>query len=111
MKAMPIQDGRINLYSFVDGNPPQRTVKYATGFSPEWEGDVIYVIDWKIIEDKVRLTYQTRNDLYAPVYDNDFALVSQTLPVAKPGKSKNWTWNDFGSYWFNKCTGQRVPVY
>ncbi len=108
---MPIQDGMINLYSFVQGNPPQRTIKYAGGFKPEWNGEVLFVIDWKIVGEQVRLTYQTKQDNYGPIFDQDFPLVSQTFLVSKPDKSRFWQWNDYNSQWFNKRTGQRIPVH
>ncbi len=110
ISAMPIHDGRINLYSFVQGNPPMRTVKYVGGFAPEWNNEVIYVIDWKITGNKARLTYMTSKDQYAPINDIDLPLISETYEVKKPNKSRNWTWNEFSSHWFNKATGQRVSV-
>lgn len=111
MTTIPIQDGKLRIYSYVDGNPPKRTTKYAGGFKPEWEGECLYVIDWKLDGDKVKLTYQTRNDVYAPVYDDSFPLISETWDVPKPGRSKNWVYRDFGSCWFNTRTGERVTVY
>lgn len=109
MKTQVVVDGKLPLYSFVDGNPPQSTVKYAGGFDPLWNGETIWIIDWKITGDKVRLTYQTRNGLYDPVHESDLPLVSITTALAKPGR--NFEWQEFSSCWRNKKTGQRIPVY
>lgn len=109
MNTKIVQDGRIPIYSFVDGNPPMTTVKYAGGIDPNFNGEPIFVIDWKIDGEKVYVVYQTRNDLYAPVYDGNFPLISVTTPLPKPGR--NFEWNSFSSCWRNVKTGQRIPVY
>jgi hypothetical protein len=113
MTTIPIQDGKLRLHSFISGETQERVTTSLTGFAPEWEGECLYVIDWKLNpETKTgRLTYQTKNDLYAPIHDVDLPMVVDRYKLSKPSKSKNWTWDSYSDSWRNTRTGERVRVY
>jgi hypothetical protein len=113
MTRTPIENGMLQLYSCVDTKTIERVRVFLAGFKPEWNGECICVIDWKINhEDKTgRLTYQTRNDLCAPVYDQDFPMIVTREPLQKPNRSNNWEWNEYLGEWRNRRTGERVRVY
>lgn len=110
---IPIQDCKLRIYSCIDGDKQEMIITSLGGFKPEWNGEVLYVIDWKLDPEnqKGRLTYQTRNDVYGPVFDQDFPLVVERYPLKKPNKSKHWTWDKWSDSWRNTRTGERVRVY
>ena len=83
MTRTPIENGMLLVYSFIDGKSCERVMTFLGGFKPEWNGEILYVIDWKLNpETKTgRLTYQTQNDVYAPVFDQDFPIVTTRTPL------------------------------
>jgi hypothetical protein len=106
-----IQNRKIKLFSWIEGNPPVRVIKSASVPVQEWEGQEINLIDWKIDGETVLVTYQTRRDLYAPILDAKLPLVFDREPLPAPNRSKNWTWQESSCGWFNRKTGQRVSVF
>lgn len=110
--AIVIQDCQLRLYSFVEGKTCERVTTSLGGFKPEWNGEVLHVLDWKLNPEAQtgRLTYQIRNDLYAPVFDQDFPIVQERFKIQPPNKSKNWKWNEFSEAWVNSKTGERVKA-
>lgn len=108
---IPILDGKLRLYGFVDGKSRERVVTSLGGFKPEWNGEVLNVLDWKLNGETGRLTYQIRDDAYAPIFDQDFPIIQERFPLQPPTRSKNWTWNEFSECWINRKTGQRIKVY
>ena len=113
MTTIPIQDGKLRIYSFIDGDTQERVTTLLTGFNPNWEGECLYVLDWKLnAESKTgRITYQTRNDVYAPVYDQDFPMIVERYKLTPPNRSKNWEWDKWSDAWRNRRTGERIKVY
>ncbi len=113
MTAIPIQDCKLRLYSFIDGKSQERVTTLLGGFKPEWNSEILYVIDWKLDPERKqgRLTYQVKNDVYAPVFDQDFPIVVERYKLLPPNRSKNWKWNEYGDQWVNGKTGERVKVY
>lgn len=113
MTATPIQDGKLRVYGCIDGDKQERIITSLGGFDPNWEGELIYVIDWKLdpANKQGRLTYQTKNDTYAPVHEHNLPLIVERFPLQKPNKSKHWTWDKWSDSWRNTRTGERVKVY
>lgn len=113
MTTIPIQDGKLRIYSYIDNDKVERVTTLAGGFAPNWEGECLYVIDWKLDPEnkQVRLTYQTRNDVYAPVYDENAPLIVERYKLNPPNRSKNWEWDKWSDSWRNRRTGERVKVY
>lgn len=107
-------DGGVALYSFLDREKRERVI--FTAMLPkdcalDWEGQSLNVIDWKIDPEShtVKLTYQTRQDVCAPILDAVLPLVEVRVPLRPPTKSKNWEITDT-EQWRNKKTGERVYI-
>ncbi len=113
MSRALVKDGGIELYNYVDNAARERVRKLAmlpNQMAADWNGEELNVIDWKINGETVKVTYQTRNDAYAPILDCVLALQTKVEPILPPGRSKAWRWNEYSGYWLNSKTGQRVTV-
>lgn len=110
-----IQDGKIQLFSFVDNEKCERVFTHAVlpaNMAQDWNGSTVNLIDWKIADDgkTVRVEYQTRQDAYAPILDAVLACEQTRVALCPPNRSKNWEWSPYFSYWRNRKTGERVSV-
>lgn len=112
MEVKTVTDGRISIHSWVDTDTVERVTTWAL-VDKGWNGSTLYLLNWKAIDgQRMRLTYQWSYDVFAPVYEWDgFAITVTREALPKPNKSKHWEFNRWGSYWFNKRTGERVPAY
>jgi len=98
----------IILYSYIDRETCERVNVCAKLPNEEYDGARPNVIDWKITEGTVRLTYQMRNDAYAPIFDTAFPVVTDRTKLPKPNKSKNWELDQYQDLWRNRKTGEKV---
>lgn len=108
-----VLNGQIELFSFIDNDACERVKTFATlpaNMRADWEGQSVNLIDWKIADDgkTVKLTYQIRDDVYAPILDAILACDQTRTKLIPPGRSKAWQWRPMWSYWFNTKTGERV---
>ena len=113
MSKTLIIDGKIQLFSYVDNERIERVSTVALlpkQLASDWEGQSINLIDWKIDAEKqtVLVTYQIRDDLYAPIMDATLPISKIAVPIPPPNRSKNWRWNTYDSAWRNTRTGERV---
>lgn len=97
----------------MDEKACERVTTFLAGFEATTNGWVLNVIDWKLdpANNIGTLTYQTRNDAYAPVFDHQFPILVEHTKLSPPNRSKNWQWNEFSASWVNRKTGERVKVY
>lgn len=112
MSTKTIIGGAIALFDYVDNDTIERVTSLAVlpkQMADGWEGERINVIDWKIDPEAktVAVTYQTRNDAYAPILDATLSLSVQRTKLTPPTRSKNWQWSSFSSEWRNRKTGER----
>lgn len=113
MRHLTVIGDRIILYSYIDRETESYVHVCAKLPNNDWECARLNVIDWKIENDgagPVLMTYQMRNDTYAPIFDTRFEVVKESSKLARPNKSKNWKLDQYGDYWFNFKTGKRVYV-
>lgn len=111
MKTTIVIDGTLTLYSFIDRDTCERVTKVAqlpAAIASDWEGDPVHIIDWKINAGVVTLTYQMRNDAYAPIFEHQFPLVDIRTPMQPPTRSKNWKLDPYQDEWRNSKTGARA---
>lgn len=109
-----VMDGKILLYSYVDGKERKRVNKWAElpkETARDWEGFSLRVLDWKITNGIVRVTYMTSQSDYAPIFNADMPVVTVELPLQPPSRSRNWEWNEWSNCWRNKRTGERITEY
>ena len=69
------------LYSYIDRETESRVNVCAKLPSQDWDLVRLHVINWKIENDgkgPVLMTYQMRNDAYAPIFDTRFECVKDT---------------------------------
>ena len=105
--------GVIRLFSWIDHDTCERVETVAVlpeQTAKDWEGQSINVIDWQISEDRqtVKLTYQTRNDAYAPILDATLPIRVDRFKLQPPTRSKNWELDKYSDYWRNRKTGERL---
>jgi hypothetical protein len=115
MSMKTIIGGAIILFDWIDEKTIERVTSLAVlpkEMAEGWEGERLNVIDWKINpeEKTVLVTYQTRNDAYAPILDATLALSVERTKLTPPTRSRNWQWNEFSPGWRNRKTGERVSV-
>lgn len=103
-------DGTLELYSFIDGDSLERVSVVAVLPNHDWDNAPLNVLDWKIIREKVVVTYQTRFELLAPIYDSTFLVRQDRFPLPKPSRSKHWIFDKLSEQWRNRKTGARVPA-
>lgn len=80
--------GEITLYRYaLDSEPTiiERGAKVPTADGRVW------IHDWEIVGDKVRLRYSMSSDMYAPILDGEFPLYAIDQPAQKPC-GKGWEW-------------------
>ena len=107
-----IIDGKICLYSYLDKEKMERVLVQAQlpeNVARDWEGSTIYLINWKIEKDSpaIIITYQTRNDAYAPIFDIRLPVVQDSSPIRPPNRSKNWRFDPYSECWKNIRTGEK----
>lgn len=114
MNTRIINDGKVLLYSGLD---PEKLERYSfsadLSFVPnvkDWEGTTLYVLDWKLSDGNVTITYQLRNDPYAGIHDLTAPVVKDSYPLQKPSRSKHWEFNRLSEQWVNRRTGEKVYV-
>jgi hypothetical protein len=105
--------GVIRLFNWIDHDTSERVDSVAVlpaDMAKDWEGFSINVIDWRIADDRqtVKLTYQTRNDAYAPILDAILPLRVDRFKLRPPTRSRNWKLEQHSDYWRNSKTGERV---
>jgi|SRR5580765_511308 hypothetical protein len=96
------------LYSNARTDEPIRDEVCAVLPTKDWNGVALNLLNWKIDDGMVKLTYQTRFDLYAPVLETIVPLKHEEIPIQKPGR--NYRWSSFGGYWQNSKTGEKRYV-
>ncbi len=113
MSIAKVENNRIELYRFIDGKTQERVITFLGGMLPEWNGETIQVLDWKLdpTSQTGKLTYQTRNDAYAPILGATLPLITERTKIEKPNRSKNWVWRESSELWQNTKTGECVKVY
>ena len=114
MSTTTVQDGNVKLYSFIDEKTCERVTTAAvlpSSMAPDWNGQTIWLLDWKIDADAVTLTYQLTNSAYAAVLDCKLPVEQSRAKLMPPNRSKNWEWSEYGAEWRNRKTGDRFkPV-
>ena len=68
------------------------------------------VLDWRIEGDRVRLTYRTRDEVSAPIYNVRLPVVRNSTHLQKPNKSKYWELSEYEDAWRNTRTGKKVSL-
>jgi hypothetical protein len=58
----------------------------------------------------VRLTYRTRDEVRAPIFNVWLPVVRNSTPLQKPGKSKYWELCEHEDAWRNTRTGKKVYI-
>ena len=96
----------LNAHTCTD--QPVRLELWAILPTKDWDGERIEVLNWQVQEDRrsVKITYQTRTDLCAPIYDGVFACRNDEVQLKPPGR--NFKWSSFFGYWINQKTGKRI---
>jgi hypothetical protein len=110
MNTSTIIGDLIILYGYIDRETCERVNVCAKLPRQEYNDERVHVIDWKIDDGVVRLTYQMRNDAYAPIFDTKFVVVQDRSKLPRPNKSKNWELDQYQDLWRNRKTGQKVYV-
>ena len=109
MNTIPVIGNRVTLYSYIDRENETRVNVCALLPNEDYNGVRLNVIDWKIDSESgtVLMTYMTRNDAYAPIYDTKFPFVKDVTKLRRPNRSKNWKLDQYSDYWFNFKTGKK----
>ena len=106
MNIATIFEDRVTLYSWVDRETLERVHVQARLPRKEYDGERIYLIDWKIDGESVKITYQMRNDAYAPIFDAVLPVCNERFPLQKP-RGRNWKIDQYQDYWRNEKTGKK----
>lgn len=107
---LPVIVDQVILYGYINRKTAERVNVCAKLPTKDWDNVRLHVLDWKIDGQGVKLTYQTRNDAYAPIYDNVFPLVTERTALQKPNKSRYWQLDEYQDIWRNRKTGQKVYI-
>ena len=111
MNTARVIGGSVILYAYIDQDRLERVcvcAKLPEAAAKDWEGEQLYILDWKIENGIATLAYQTRNDAYAPIFDHKFPVVKEATKLQKPNRSKNWEWSRWDECWKNKKTGEKA---
>jgi hypothetical protein len=109
MIAQVISNGII-LFGFIDSEECSRVTHCAKLPTQDWTGMTLYVLDWRIEGDRVRLTYRTREEVCAPIFYVWLPVVRNSTPLQKPSKSKYWELCEYEDSWKNTRTGNKVSL-
>jgi hypothetical protein len=98
------------LYTYINWKKATQIHVCAQLPTREYDNVRINVLDWKIDNGIVALSYQNRNDAYAPIYDVKLPVVLEEVKLEKPSKSRFWKLDEFWRGWVNSKTGEQVRI-
>ena len=107
--SLVIKD-HIILYGYIDRKTEERVNICAKLPNSDWDNERLNVLDWKIDGKTVKLAYQTRNDAYAPIFDCTLPVTTERIKLQRPNKSRYWKLDEYGDFWRNTKTRQKVWI-
>jgi hypothetical protein len=108
MNTTLIRGDLIALFGYIDRDSECRVSFCAELPNRDYDGTLVYVLDWKIDGNTVSLRYQMRSDTHAPIFDVQLPMTRESCKLVRPNKSKHWKLDRWEDVWRNEKTGRKV---
>ena len=74
----------------------------------EYDGTLVYLLDWKVDGNTVSLRYLMSRDSHTPILDEQLPVTRESCNLVRPNKSEHWKLDRWEDVWRNEKTGRKV---